>query len=165
MDKRSAKCSNDPSVRSGSKGEMLAASRCFPVYRRKRTSDAQAKVFFGSVGDAATKSAMVRISEGIHLRSLRGSVDNFNKSLTFRARSCIGKLVARRGVGMDGIAWTDFDVDEQRTLAMLKGGISTEFCDPVALLTLTRLGLIRFSRLTPAAEQLMSSAIRQAFAA
>jgi hypothetical protein len=108
---------------------------------------------------------MVRISEGIYLLSLPGPVDNFNKSLTFRVRSCIGKLVARRGVGMDGIAWTDLDVDEQRTLAMLKGGVSTVLCDPVALLTLTRLGLIRFSRLTPAAEQLMSSAIRQAFAA
>jgi hypothetical protein len=55
-----------------SKGEMLAASRCFPIYRRKRTSDVQAKMFFGSVGDAATKSAMVQISEGIHLLSLRG---------------------------------------------------------------------------------------------
>jgi hypothetical protein len=44
---------------------------------------------------------------------------------------------------MDGIGWTDFDVDEQRTLAMLADGVSTELCDPVALLTLTRLGFIR----------------------
>jgi hypothetical protein len=64
-----------------------------------------------------------------------------------------------------GLAWTDLDVDEQRALAMLKGGVSTELCDPVALLTLTRLGLIRFSRLTAAAEQLLSAAVRQAFAA
>jgi len=66
---------------------------------------------------------------------------------------------------MDGIAWTDLDSDEQRTLAMLKGGVSTEHCDPVALLTLTRLGFIRFSRLTPAADLLLSVAVRQAFAA
>jgi hypothetical protein len=66
---------------------------------------------------------------------------------------------------MDGIAWTDFDADEQRTLAMLSDGASTELCDPVALLTLTRLGLIRRSRLTPVAEQLLSTAVRQAFAA
>jgi hypothetical protein len=66
---------------------------------------------------------------------------------------------------MDGIAWTDLDIDEQRTLAMLADRISTVFCDPVALLTLTRLGLIRGSRLTPAAEQLRSAGVRQAFAA
>lgn len=66
---------------------------------------------------------------------------------------------------MDGIGWTDFDVDEQRTLAMLADGVSTELCDPVALLTLTRLGFIRRSRLTLAAEQLLSAAVRQAFAA
>jgi hypothetical protein len=66
---------------------------------------------------------------------------------------------------MDGIAWTDLDNDEQRTLAMLADGVSQELCDPVALLTLTRLALIRGSRLTPAAEQLLSAAIRQVFAA
>jgi hypothetical protein len=66
---------------------------------------------------------------------------------------------------MDGIGWTDFDVDEQRTLAMLADGVTTELCDPVALLTLTRLGLISRSRLTLAAEQLLSAAVRQAFAA
>ena len=66
---------------------------------------------------------------------------------------------------MDGITWTDLDSEEQRVLAMLADGVSTEFCDPVALLTLTRLGLIRFSRLTPAAEQLLSAAVRRSFAA
>jgi hypothetical protein len=66
---------------------------------------------------------------------------------------------------MDGISWTDFDSDEQRTLAMLADGVSKEFCDPVALVTLTRLGFIRSSRLTPAAEQLLSAAARRAFAA
>ena len=66
---------------------------------------------------------------------------------------------------MEGIAWTDLDSDEQSALAMLANGGSSDFCDPVALLTLTRLGFIRFSRLTPAAEQLLSVAVRQAFAA
>ncbi len=66
---------------------------------------------------------------------------------------------------MDGIAWTDLNSDEQRSLAMLADGVSTEFCDPVALLTLTRLGLIRFSALTPAAEQLLSGSLRREFAA
>jgi hypothetical protein len=66
---------------------------------------------------------------------------------------------------MDGIAWTDLDSDERRVLALLADGVSSEVCDPVALLTLTRLGFIRFSKLTPAAEQLLSVAVRQAFAA
>jgi hypothetical protein len=66
---------------------------------------------------------------------------------------------------MDGIAWNDLDIDEQRTLAMLADGVPTEFCDLVSLLTLTRLGLIRFSGLTPAGEQLLSAAVRNEFAA
>ncbi len=66
---------------------------------------------------------------------------------------------------MDGIAWTDLDSDEQRTLEMLADGVSAEFCDPVALLTLTRLGLIRCSALTPAADQLLSGSRRREFAA
>jgi hypothetical protein len=66
---------------------------------------------------------------------------------------------------MDGISWTDLDSDEQRTIAMLADGVSTEFCDPVALLTLRRIELVTGYRLTPAAEQLLSTAIRGAFAA
>jgi hypothetical protein len=42
---------------------------------------------------------------------------------------------------------------------VLGAGISTELCDPVALLTLTRIGLVRNSRLTPAADELRRSAI------
>jgi hypothetical protein len=91
--------------------------------------------------------------------------DNFNKSLTFQVRSWHREIGGETRCRMDGIAWTDLDSDEQRVLAMLKRGVSTELCDPVALLTLTRLGFIRFSRLTPAAEQLLSAAVRQAFAA
>jgi hypothetical protein len=66
---------------------------------------------------------------------------------------------------VDGISWTDLDSDEQRAIAMLAEGVSTEFCDPVALLTLRRIGLVSCSRLTPAAEQLLSAAVRRAFAA
>ena len=66
---------------------------------------------------------------------------------------------------MDGISWTDLDADEQRAIAMLAEGVSTEFCDPVALLTLRRVGLVTGSRLTPAAEQMLSAAVRRVFAA
>jgi hypothetical protein len=65
---------------------------------------------------------------------------------------------------MDGISWTDLDADEQRAIAML-AEVSTELCDPVALLTLRRIGLVRGFRLTPAGEQLLSAAVRSAFAA
>lgn len=60
---------------------------------------------------------------------------------------------------MDGISWTDLDPDEQRIIAMVGAGVSAELCDPVALLTLTRIGLVRGSRLTPAAGQLRRVAI------
>jgi hypothetical protein len=44
---------------------------------------------------------------------------------------------------MDGISWTDLDSDEQRVIAMVAEGISAELCDPVALLTLRRIGFIK----------------------
>ena len=66
---------------------------------------------------------------------------------------------------MDGISWADLDADEQRTIAMLMDGVSADLCDPVALLTLQRIGLIAGSQLTPAAEQLLAEAARNAFAA
>ena len=66
---------------------------------------------------------------------------------------------------MDCISWTDLDADEQRVTAMLAEGASTDLCDPVALLTLRRIGLVRGSRLTLAAEQMLSQATRNAFAA
>jgi hypothetical protein len=66
---------------------------------------------------------------------------------------------------MDGISWNDLDSDEQRAIAMLADGVSTEFCDPVALLTLRRIGLVRGVRLTLAAEQMLSASVRGAFAA
>jgi hypothetical protein len=64
---------------------------------------------------------------------------------------------------MDDLAWSDLDTDEQRAIAMLAQGISPDFCDAVALLTLRRIGLIKGSRLTFAAEEMLSSAIRSQF--
>ncbi|MFK4723357.1 hypothetical protein ABIE89_004457 [Bradyrhizobium niftali] len=55
---------------------------------------------------------------------------------------------------MEGILWTDLDADEQRALAILGAGLSIELCDPIALLTLRRLGLIVGSHLTAAAHEL-----------
>jgi hypothetical protein len=66
---------------------------------------------------------------------------------------------------MDDIAWTDLDGDEQRTLRMVGGCVPAEFCDLIALLTLTRLGLIRFSKLTPAGEAVLAGAVRKSSAA
>ena len=66
---------------------------------------------------------------------------------------------------MDGISWTDLDNDEQRVIAMLMEGVSADLCEPVVLLTLKRVGLVKGSQLTPAAEQLLAEAARQAFAA
>ena len=66
---------------------------------------------------------------------------------------------------MDGLSWTDLDAGEQRVMAMLADGVSPELCDPVALLTLRRIGLIRGARLTLRGEQLLSEAVRHAFAA
>jgi hypothetical protein len=66
---------------------------------------------------------------------------------------------------MDGVTWTDLDRDEQRAIALLGAGLSVEHCDRLALLTLTRLGLIRGGRLTPAANELRIAAIRHEMAA
>jgi hypothetical protein len=66
---------------------------------------------------------------------------------------------------MDDISWNDLDSDEQHAIAMLAEGISTDFCDPIALLTLKRIGFIRGSRLTPTGEKILAAAVRRAFAA
>jgi hypothetical protein len=66
---------------------------------------------------------------------------------------------------MDGLCWTDLDAGEQRAIAMLADGVSPELCDPVSLLTLRRVGLVRGARLTASGEQLLSEAVRHAFAA
>ena len=69
------------------------------------------------------------------------------------------------GCEMDGISWDDLDVSEQRAIAMLADGVSTDLCDRVAILTLNRIGLVRGSRLTAIGEQLLSAVVRRAFAA
>jgi hypothetical protein len=66
---------------------------------------------------------------------------------------------------MDGILWTDLNEVEQDAIAMLMDGVSTHRCEPVALLTLKRLGLVKGSQLTSAAEQLLAEALRDMFAA
>ena len=48
---------------------------------------------------------------------------------------------------------------------MLAAGASAELCDPIALLTLTRIGLIKGLRLTPAADELLKAAPRRELAA
>ncbi len=65
---------------------------------------------------------------------------------------------------MDDISWTDLDSDEQRAIAMLGAGVSAELCDPVALLTLSRIGLVSGSRLTSAGDQLRRAAALQELA-
>jgi len=66
---------------------------------------------------------------------------------------------------MEGIAWTDLDAQEQRTLAMLRDGVSIELCDPVALLTLQRIGFLMGRRLTQNAEKLFPASALHEFAA
>jgi len=65
---------------------------------------------------------------------------------------------------MDGISWTDLDADERRVIAMLRDGVAAESCDPVALLSLKRIGFIKGSRLTPEAEKMLSAALLLEFA-
>jgi hypothetical protein len=66
---------------------------------------------------------------------------------------------------MDGISWNDLTEDEQGAIAMLAAGASAELCDPVALLTLTRIGLIKGLRLTSSADQLRKVALLHELAA
>jgi hypothetical protein len=66
---------------------------------------------------------------------------------------------------MDGISWSDLNEDEQSEIALLAAGASAELCDPAALLTLTRIGLIRGLRLTSSGEQLQKLALLHELAA
>jgi hypothetical protein len=65
---------------------------------------------------------------------------------------------------MDGISWTDLDADEQRVIWILRAGVTTESCDPVALLSLKRIGLVNGSRLTPEAEKMLAASLLLEFA-
>ncbi|TYO66807.1 hypothetical protein FXV83_09560 [Bradyrhizobium hipponense] len=60
---------------------------------------------------------------------------------------------------MEGISWADLNRDEQRAIAILVAGLSIELCDPLALLTLRRLGLIIGSHLTAAGDNLRRDAV------
>jgi hypothetical protein len=66
---------------------------------------------------------------------------------------------------MDGISWGDLNEDERSAIAMLAAGASAELCDPVALLTLTRIGLIKGLQLTPAAHQMCAALTKELAAA
>lgn len=57
------------------------------------------------------------------------------------------------------ISWADLDSDERRAIAVLGAGLSIELCDPLALLTLRRLGLIVGFYLTTAGDNLRRDTI------
>ncbi|BBO07666.1 MULTISPECIES: hypothetical protein [Bradyrhizobium] len=57
------------------------------------------------------------------------------------------------------ISWADLDSDQKRAIAILGAGLSIELCDPLALLTLSRLGLIIGSHLTAAGHNLRRDAV------
>jgi len=60
---------------------------------------------------------------------------------------------------MEGISWADLNRDEQRAIAILGAGLSIELCDPLALLTLGRLGLTIGPQLTAAGHNLRRVAV------
>ncbi|UVO34499.1 hypothetical protein KUL72_23770 [Bradyrhizobium arachidis] len=62
------------------------------------------------------------------------------------------------------ISWADLDSDEQRTIAVLGAGLSVELCDPLALLTLRRLGLIVGFDLTAAGHNLRRDVVVKSIA-
>ncbi|GMO91205.1 hypothetical protein BwSH17_77960 [Bradyrhizobium ottawaense] len=57
------------------------------------------------------------------------------------------------------ISWADLDSDQKRAIAILGAGLSIDLCDPLALLTLSRLGLIIGSHLTAAGHNLRRDAV------
>lgn len=57
------------------------------------------------------------------------------------------------------ISWADLDNDERRAIAVLGAGLSIELCDPLALLTLRRVGLIVGFHLTTAGDDLRRDTI------
>lgn len=57
------------------------------------------------------------------------------------------------------ISWADLETDERRAIAVLGAGLSIELCDPLALLTLRRLGLIVGFHLTTAGHNLRTDTI------
>jgi hypothetical protein len=59
---------------------------------------------------------------------------------------------------MDGISWTDLDPEELDALANLRDGFPTTSCDPIAVLTLRRIGLVKVTELTPEAKKMLTEA-------
>jgi hypothetical protein len=116
--------------------------------------------------DTFRKATAARAIKNVRSLRIVGSLncEIFNRSLTFWVRHPAGGIIEPRDT-MDDISWTDLDADEQRALAMLSVGFSAELCGSVTLLTLKRIGLIKGSRLTLEAEQLISAAVRREFAA
>jgi hypothetical protein len=66
---------------------------------------------------------------------------------------------------LDGLSWNDLDPPERRVIAMLRDGVSIEFCDAVAFISLSRLGLIRNGRLTRKAESMIPASFLHEIAA
>jgi hypothetical protein len=97
-------------------------------------------------------------NEGVDFRGHCGPPRDVKKVSTAYVRTSLGAS-DEAGYPMGGISWTDLDPNERRAIAMLAAGISVEFCDPAALLTLISDGVIRNSRLTPAAEELRRAAL------
>jgi hypothetical protein len=97
---------------------------------------------------------------------IHAPLDNFNKSLTFPVRSSRAGIRKRsrgaRWTIFPGMIWTR---TSSTRLRCWPEGVSTDFCDPIALLTLKRIGFIRGSRLTPTGEKMLAAAVRRAFAA
>ena len=62
---------------------------------------------------------------------------------------------------MGDISWDDLTPSQQRAIAVVGAGLSTEICDAGALRTLKRAGLLKGSRLTARGEQLRKAAILQ----
>lgn len=65
---------------------------------------------------------------------------------------------------MSTVAWADLDAEERRNIAILGAGLSVNLCDPVAHPALTRLGLVKGSRLTVSGEALRKAIIMQELA-
>ena len=57
------------------------------------------------------------------------------------------------------ISWADLNSDEQRAIAILGAGLSIELCDPLAFLTLRRLGFVIGSHLTATGHDLRRDAV------
>jgi hypothetical protein len=58
---------------------------------------------------------------------------------------------------LDGILWTDLNSAEQAAIIFLREGLSLEACDPAAVKSLRRIGLIAGNRLSKDGERMSLS--------